>query len=81
MAIKKVRVNCGKCKTRFIAPFTELPLHIAEIDGEHVILCPKCCKEKYWFEADRCNQCSERTMCKGLFLTNLKEHVDKINGI
>ena len=81
MAAKKVRVNCGKCSTRFITPFNELPLHVAEFDGQHVILCPKCCKEQHWFEAGRCNQCSEKTLCKGLFLSNLKRSIHNTEGI
>lgn len=81
MSVKKIRTNCGKCQTQFVIPFDEIPLHILDQEGDAIILCPSCCKKKYWYEKDRCDKCSEKNICEGKFKINVLQDLQKITGL
>jgi len=78
---KRVRINCGKCGTVNTFVISELPLRIDNSEGIPLILCHKCCKEKKWYTQQICDKCSEKTLCKGLFLSNLKEAIKNLEGL
>jgi hypothetical protein len=62
----------------FIAPLIEVQFH-ADLEGN--IMCYRCCRDVHWFSSGRCNMCSDRTMCKGKFLPNMKRALDNIKGV
>lgn len=71
--IATIKGKCEKCGSAYVLPIADLGRHQ---DEEGNIMCWKCCKEVYWGN-DRCNGCSELTMCKGLFVKNFKNHILK----
>jgi len=77
MAIKRVKGKCGKCNTVFIYNVKELNLHAVD----DVFLCPKCCKDVYWFEKQRCGICNEKEICEGKYLMTMKLNLEDISGI
>lgn len=81
MAVKKVRINCGECSTRFIIPINEIHLHVYDKGGDSVVLCQKCCKKQYWYEKGRCEYCSEKDSCNTSLLDTLRGQIDRVKGI
>ena len=74
--ILQCRGNCHKCGKAYLMPHADLGRHQ---DDEGNVMCWQCCKEVYWGvkNPDRCSGCSELTMCKGLFVSNFKNHIAK----
>lgn len=77
---KLVRGNCQKCNKTYILPIGQLGLHQ---DPTGLLMCTTCCKEQYWYDKKRCDMCSEKTICKGLFVKNFQNHIEKgrVEGI
>lgn len=71
---KLVRGNCQVCNKTYVMPIIQLGLHQ---DATGRIMCPSCCKEYYWYDKQRCDRCSEKTVCKGIFLKNFQNHIKK----
>lgn len=78
MSQKMFRENCQKCGTVFLTPISEIPLHVVE---PGIVLCWKCCKEEFWYEKERCDRCSEKTMCRGLFSKNIRKMLERTEGV
>ena len=80
MSVHRVKKNCSICNTTSYFVVSEITIHIDDEHGEPKLLCYKCCKKKFW-ESDRCKYCSDITMCKDLFLPNMKNAIKSIEGI
>ena len=78
MSLKKIKCKCQSCNLSFILPIGEVTCHT---NDSGIILCWKCCKEEHYWDDKRCPLCSDKTMCRGRFLKNLKIHVENIKGI
>ncbi len=79
--IKRVRINCGSCKSHFIVPINEIHLHVYDKLGDSIVLCQACCKKQYWYEKDRCEHCSEKEICNTSLLDALLSQINKVKGI
>lgn len=79
--IKKKRGLCQKCETAFIFPANDIGRHVDPDNG--LLMCWSCCKKRFWYDKDRCGPCSQKTMCKGLFMHNFRNHLNKgrIEGV
>lgn len=77
----RLKGRCGKCNRVNTFVKDEIPLRIDNSSGDSILLCTVCCKKLKWYTEEICKKCSEKTMCRGLFLSNMKKALKKSNGV